>query len=87
MAPTRVIPPIGQHAVAIAAEMKPACLRLPCQGGTYREACFKGCALLHHKFFCKESGDDDVDPLKYFNALHTSCNFFVIFSVSVMSLV
>jgi hypothetical protein len=34
----------------------------------------------------KKSGDDDVDPLKYFSTLHTSYNFFVKFSVSVMSL-
>jgi hypothetical protein len=38
--------------------MKPACLRLPHQGGSYTEVSFKenfkGCALLHHKFFCKE---------------------------------
>jgi hypothetical protein len=33
-------------------------LRLPCQGGACREACFKenfkGCTLLHHKFFYKK---------------------------------
>jgi hypothetical protein len=34
----------------------------------------------------KKSGDDNVDPLKYFNALHASY-IFLIFSVSVMSLV
>jgi hypothetical protein len=27
----------------------------------------------------KKSGDDNVDPLKYFNALHASYNFFNIF--------
>jgi hypothetical protein len=41
-----------------AAEMKPACLRLPRQGGACRKAFFKenfkGCPLLHHKFFYKE---------------------------------
>jgi hypothetical protein len=36
--------------------------------------------------FVKKSGDDDADPLKYFSALHSSCSFFVIFVVSVMSL-
>jgi hypothetical protein len=58
MVPTRVTPSIGQHVVTIVEETKPACLRLPRQGGTYREAFFKenfkGRALLHHKFFCKE---------------------------------
>jgi hypothetical protein len=35
----------------------------------------------------KKSGDDDVDPLKYFSTLHTSYSFFFVkFSVSVMSL-
>jgi hypothetical protein len=34
----------------------------------------------------KKSGDDDAKSLKYFDALHASYNFFVIFSVSVMSL-
>jgi hypothetical protein len=34
----------------------------------------------------KKSGDDDSDSLKYFNTLHACCNFFVILSVSVMSL-
>jgi hypothetical protein len=42
-----------QLTVAAAAETKPICLRLSCQGGVCREACFKenfkGCALLHHK--------------------------------------
>jgi hypothetical protein len=58
LAPTRVTPPIGQLAVVAVAETKPACLRLPYQGGACREACFKetfkGCVLLHHKFFYKE---------------------------------
>jgi hypothetical protein len=58
MAPTRVKLLIGRQAVAAAAEMKPARLRLPHQGGNYREACFKenfkGCTFLQHKFFCKE---------------------------------
>jgi hypothetical protein len=35
----------------------------------------------------KKSGDDDAESLKYFNALLASCIFFVIFYVSVMSLV
>jgi hypothetical protein len=51
-------PLIGQQADVAAAEMKSACLRLPHQGGACREVCFrenfKDCALLHHKFFCKE---------------------------------
>jgi hypothetical protein len=34
----------------------------------------------------KKSGDDVTESLKYFNILHASCSFFVIFSVSVMSL-
>jgi hypothetical protein len=58
MAPTRVTPPIGQQEVVVVVEMKPICLRLPHQGGTRREVSlkenFKCCALLHHKFFCKE---------------------------------
>jgi hypothetical protein len=44
--------------VAAAVETKLACLRLPHQGGACRKAClkenFKGYALLHHKYFCKE---------------------------------
>jgi hypothetical protein len=29
--------------------------------------------------FVKKCGDDDADPLKYFNALHTSSSFYNIF--------
>jgi hypothetical protein len=29
--------------------------------------------------FVKKSGDDDADPIKYFNALHASCSFYNIF--------
>jgi hypothetical protein len=34
----------------------------------------------------KKSGDDDAGSLKYFDALHASCSFFVIFFLSAMSL-
>jgi hypothetical protein len=37
--------------------------------------------------FTKKSGDDDADSLKYFNALHASCSFFIIFSISIMPLI
>jgi hypothetical protein len=64
-------------------ETKLTYLRLLRQGGTYREACFKenfkGCALLHHKFFAKKSGDVDAGSLKYFDALHASYSFCYIF--------
>jgi hypothetical protein len=53
-----IAPPIRKLTVAATVEMKLIRLRLPCQGDTCREACFKenshDFALLHHNFFCKE---------------------------------
>jgi hypothetical protein len=50
-----IAPPIGKLMVAATVETKSAHLRLPHQGGTCKEACFKeiwhDSALLHHNFY------------------------------------
>jgi hypothetical protein len=53
-----ILPPIKRRAMVTAVEKRLARLRLPCQSGACREACFKenfkGSALLLHILFCAE---------------------------------